>query len=327
MGDFLLTILIIIFLLALFAIAIVVLTTCISIPLLVIDWLVFQVWLGGNTHKYDRFYELSKLWLTWSYRLPFKMSERGAKYACLGVGLMLVSPAAVVTYTAAYYVLQICFPFPIGEKEVPYKTHEDFVAITNWQDFPAFTYSHNQRDGWSGGLTIYYDFDQSLSAENRRKLDTLCDDPDNYLWRKTEEGKYILQRGDDGKYIKPSLKGGQITLVINESGFVITQTGDCPIRIEDFAERDSLNKNTGVIFPDYKVVNYHGEGWCDYTVTYYLLLEKKPSKQFINQLEHSSKWTKNEDGTYSCKWDENGYEESITVDKNSRVVMAQFMSW
>ncbi len=298
----------------------------------------FKVWLGNKNKKCRRFYELSKLWLTWSYRLPFKMYEQGAKYAWLGVGLMLVSPAAVVTYTTVYCVQQACFPFPRSEENIPYKTHEDLVAITDWQDFPAFTYSHNESDGWSGATTIYYDFDQPLSTESKRKLDALCNNPDNYLWCKNENGEYILQRGDDGKYIKSSLKGGQITLVINESGFVITQMGDCSIRIEDFAERDRLNKSTGVIFPDYKVANYHGEGWRDYNVTYYLLLDKKPSKQFIRQLERSPKWKKNGDGTYSCEWDKEGasiadgsyvndYKESITVDKNSRVVIAQYMSW
>ncbi len=41
---------------------------------------------------------------------------------------------------------------------------------------------------------------------------------------------------------------------------------------------------------------------------------------------------------YCCEWDKegasrtdgsyvNGYKESITVDKNSRVVIAQYMSW
>ncbi len=47
----------------------------------------FEVWLGNKNEKCRRFYELSKLWLTWSYRLPFKMYEQGAKYAWLGVGL------------------------------------------------------------------------------------------------------------------------------------------------------------------------------------------------------------------------------------------------
>ncbi len=131
------------------------------------------------------------------------------------------------------------------------------------------------------------------------------------------------------KYINSSLCGGQIELTIGQNGFVINQKLGCSIHMENFEERDSLNKNTGVTFPEYKVVNYHEEGgWLDYTVTYYLLLDKKPSRQFIKQLEDSPRWTKNEDGTYSCEWGKyNNYSEGITIDKNSRVIKAIYASW
>ncbi len=122
------------------------LTAFISLPLRLIDWLVFKVWLGRKTDKYDRFHELSTLWLTCSYKLPTKMHKRGAKYGWLGAGLMLVSPMALATYTVVFCVLQAYFPFPLSEKDVPYKTHEDLVAITGLSDFPAFTYSHNERE-------------------------------------------------------------------------------------------------------------------------------------------------------------------------------------
>lgn len=320
----------ILFLVVVLAIVIVLLTACISVPLLVIDWLVFRVWLGRKTHKYDRFYTLSVLWLTRSYKLPFKMYERGAKYGWLGAGLMLVSPTAMVTYGTAYCVQHGC-SFPLSEEKIPYKTHEDLVAITGLQDFPAFTYSHGERDYWNGCVTIYYDFDQALSSAYNKKLSALCQAPDNYLWSKRDDNQYVLNRGWDGKYIKSSLTslyGGLIELTISQSGFVIKKNDNIIGPIEDFAEAKNLNKNTGVTFPEYKVVNCQGGGGIDFSGVYYLLLDKKPSKQFIKQLENSPKWTKNEDGTYSCQWgEESKWEECITVDKNSRVVTAEYISF
>ena len=256
------------------------------------------------------------------------MYERGAKYGWLGVGLMLVSPAAMVTYGTAFCVQLLFFPSPLSEEEVPYKTHEDLVAITGLQDFPAFTYSHNERDVWSGDVTIYYNFDQALTSAYNKKLSALCQAPNNCLWSKSGDDQYVLNRSWDGKYIKSSLCGGQIELIIGQSGFIIKRTYNIMGRIEDFAEAKNLNKLTGVTFPEYKVVNYQGEGWRDYDVVYYLLLDKKPSKQFIRQLENSPKWTKQKDGTYHCRWDgDSQYWESVTVDKDSRVIKAEYISY
>ena len=323
--DILLTILLVV---VCSAIVIVLLTACISVPLLLVDWLIFRVWLGRKSNKYDSFYDLSVLWLTRSYKLPFKMYERGAKYGWLGVGLMLVSPAAMVTYGTAFCVQQLIFPFPLSEEEVPYKTHEDLVAITDLQDFPAFTYDHNVIDGMSGDVTIYYDFDQVLSFEYNKKLSALCQAPDNCLWRKSGDFQYVLNRSWDGKYIKSSLEGDQIELTIGQSGFTIKRKYNIMGRIEDFAEAKNLNKLTGVTFPEYKVVNYQGEGWHYYDVVYYLLLDKKPSKQFIRQLENSPKWTKQKDGTYHCRWDgDSPNRGSVTVDKDSRVIKAEYIGF
>lgn len=296
----------------------------ISLPLWLIDWLVFKVWLGRKSNKYKRFYELSTLWLTLSYKLPRKMSERGAKYGWLGIVLMLVSPVAIATYCATvFWGLAVCVIFPLSEKDVPYKTHKELVVITGLQDFPAFTYSHNKIDFWSGDVMIYYDFNQELSSAYTKKLEALCDDPDNYIWRKNEKDEYELQRGFDGKYIKSPIKNTQIELTIRQDGFVIRKKSGCFLNIEDFGERDSLNLNTGVTFPKYEVVNYYGEGLDEYYTKYYLLLDKKPSKHFIKQLEESPKWTKSADGTYCCQWVNGQYSESITIDKNSRMMKAE----
>lgn len=326
-SNFLGLLLLLLILVGLVGLAIGFLTILVSLPLWLIDWLVFKVWLGRKTDKYDRFYELSTLWLTLSYKLPLRMSKRGVKYGWLGACLMLVSPVAVVTYATAFCVQQVFFPFPLSEEEVPYKTHEELVAITGLSDFPAFTYSHNERDGWDGSVTIYYKFERELSSAYAKKLEALCEDPDNYLWEKGDSC-YVLRRGSDGEYIKLPITCGQIELKIRHDGFVITEKYDCSICIEDFAERKTLNKKTGVTFPEYKVVNNVGEAGRDVYVEYYLLLDEKPSQLFIKQLENSPKWTKNEDGTYSCGWGENGhYSERVTVDKNSRVVKAIYETY
>lgn len=322
-------ILVVILLAVLFsAIVIVLLTACISLPLLVIDWLVYRFWIGRKTHKYDWFYDLSVLWLTFSFKLPFKMYKRGAKYGWLGAGLMLVSPAAVVTYATAFVVQQVCFPLPLSENEIQYKTHEDLVAVTGLQDFPTFTYDHNVKDAWEGQVTVYYVFDQALSSEYNKKLNALCQDPDNYLWSKNGDYQYVLSRGCDGKYIKSSLKDGNIILSIGKNGFSITHINNFIGPIEDFAEAKKLNKNTGVTFPKYKIVNCLGGGFLDYQVVYSLLLDKKPSRQFIKQLENSPKWTKKGNGTYSCCWEVNDqWGKCVTVDKNSRVVRANYETY
>ena len=70
-------------------------TACISGPLLLIDWLVFRVWLGRKTDKYDRFYKLSVKWLIFPFLLPGAMGEKGIAHALWGVVLMFCSPAVI----------------------------------------------------------------------------------------------------------------------------------------------------------------------------------------------------------------------------------------
>ncbi len=302
------------------------LSLLVSLPLWLIDRLVFKDWLGRKSDKYDQFYELSTLWLTRPYKLPFRMCKRGAKYGWLGAGLLLVSPLAIATYTMGYCFRQEFYPCPLSEEAVPHNTHQELVAITGLQDFPAFTYSHNSRDGWDGSVAIYYKFDKKLSSAYAKKLEALCEDPDNYLWEKGDSC-YVLHRGVDGKYIKSSVDGGQ-TLTIFPEGFIIKGWPEYPSPIEDFAEKDSLNKKAGVTFPKYKMVNYYCDGSRDYNVYYYLMLDERPSKRFIKRLENSPKWTKKKDGTYSCRWGEdNQYSEEVTVDKNSRVVKAIYRTY
>ena len=321
-----------------FAIVIVLLTACISVPLLLVDWLIFRVWLGRKSNKYDSFYDLSVLWLTRSYKLPFKMYERGAKYGWLGAGLMLISPAAIVTYSTAFCVQQVCFPSPQSEDEIPYKTHEDLVAITDLQDFPAFTYDHNEKhtDIWSGRkyVAIYFNFNKELSSEYIKKMKALCNDKDNVHWENKGDTCFIMSKVWDGKYIKAPVKdsklGNRLELAIHKKGFEIYQGSAIDYRLEDFAEKDSLKKNAGVSFPKYRLVYYHCNVYRDtYEGDYLLLLDKKPSDAFIRNLEKSPKWKKCGNGIYECYYvavsNHNGvFGARIKVDKNCRVVKIKY---
>lgn len=99
----------------------------------------------------------------------------------------------------------------------------------------------------------------------------------------------------DGKYIKAPVKdsklGNRLELAIHKKGFEIYQGSAIDYRLEDFAEKDSLKKNTGVSFPKYRLVYYHCNVYRDtYEGDYLLLLDKKPSDAFIRNLEKSPKW-------------------------------------
>ncbi len=181
----------------------------------------------------------------------------------------------------------------------------------------------------NGDVKIYYDFEQELSPAYAKKLDALCENPDDYLlWMKEKDGVWGLHRGFDGKYIRSPIMAGEICLTISQNEFVIKRKSEFTPNIEHFAEKKTLNKNTGVTFPNYKVVDYSSGDACGPFATYVLLLDEKPSKRFIKQLENSPKWTKNEDGTYCCEWGEaNQYSERVTVDKNSRVIKAVYESY
>ena len=80
-------------------------------------------------------------------------------------------------------------------------------------------------------------------------------------------------------------------MTITRDGFTI-QLGEraTVFCLEEFADRKTLDKNTGETFPSYKLVNFYCQnGPPDAYGSYTLLLDKKPSKEFIRQLEASPK--------------------------------------
>ena len=95
------------------------------------------------------------------------MKKGGMKYWWIGIPLMLVSPAALVTYTTVCVVQEELFPFPLDDNDVPYKEHKDIMAITGLDDFPSFVYRGNSvRSGFmERDIDIKFDFEKELSPE------------------------------------------------------------------------------------------------------------------------------------------------------------------
>ena len=293
------------------------------------DWLIFGKWLGRKNEKCKSFALCTISWLSLSFRLPRKMKICGMKYWKMGYLLMLLSPAALVTYTAVLAVRQDYLGASISDDNVPYKTHKDLVAITGMEDFPSFTYSHNEVEPWDGTTIIYYKFDKPLSSMYAKKLKSLSKTTDNYLW-KTESSSYVMRRGWDGKYIKSPIKGieaDNIVLTITQQGFTILCKYDLSHFIKMFADPKLLDKETGVTFQKYQIVNYEGSASRDVSVTTYLRLDKKPSRDFIKQLEKSPKWEKQKDGCFKCNLDSTGYWKGVIVNANSRIVIANYSDY
>ena len=90
-----------------------------------------------------------------------------------------------------------------------------------------------------------------------------------------------------------------------------------------------LSKKTGVSLPPYQLVDFSCQsGPPESHAVYVLLLDKKISKNFIQQIEASPKWKKNDEGMYECQYPTSeSYGVCITIDKNSRVVYCEYGQW
>ena len=119
-----------------------------------------------------------------------------------------------------------------------------------------------------------------------------------------------------------------LSFFIGKKGFVCRYNEYANVSLDMFGNRDSISSRTGVQFPSYKNVNCSymdvGPDWGeDWTI----LLDEKPSKEFIRQIKASPNWTPlaNEPGCYEySKTIEYKSIESIIVDENSRVVKANY---
>lgn len=299
-----------------------------------IDKLVFGYWLGKKNKKFKTFADYSCSWLSLSYRLPGKMKKGGMKYWWIGIPLMLVSPAALVTYTTVCVVQEELFPFPLDDDKVPYKEYKDIVAITGLDDFPSFVYRGNSVKPVEHDIYIKFDFEKELSPEYIKKLKTLCTSDDSVYWTTIYDSCFVFQRAWDGEFITSPVSDVQcephFAMTVTREGFTI-QLGDraTVFCLEEFADRKTLDKNTGVTFPSCRLVNFSCQsGPPDAYGSYTLLLDKKPSKEFVKQLETSKKWQKRSEGVYACSYPtSDSYGVCITVGPDSRVILAEYGQW
>ncbi len=302
-----------------------------------IDHLVFYRWLGKKNKKFRTFADCSGSWLLCSLMLPRKMKRHGMRYWWIGIPLMFISPVALLTYTTVYIAKEDFFPSPLSEAKIPYKTRDDIVAITGLDDFPAFTYKKNVVTPlmFDAKLTdIYYDFDKPLSERYIHKLKNLCSSKDNVFWTNEGDTCISFRRAWDSEYMKSPVKSVSyeplFDMKITKQGFTIhLSDGATAFELEEFANRKVFNKNTGVSFPPYQLVNFSCQsGLPESHGLYTLLLDKKISTDFIQQIEASPKWEKIDEGMYECQYPTSErYGVCVTIDKNSRVVYCEYGQW
>ena len=338
-----------------------ILTPILTAPLLLIDWLVFHVWLGRKSEKCERFFRLSAWWLTYAFVLPKKMKSLG-----WGIVSMLISPMMLVFNLIPILLLglmasglesdeermrRLCPDYEMDNYETDaapattsyvtpvttsYVTREQVAAITGLADFPAFTCTRGDEASGTGCTTHYYSFDKPLTAAFEKKLKAMCDDPDNCLWSISTGGSYVLQRAWDGKYIKSPIKGveaDRIKMTIFDNGcFIIESFGGLSVPLDEVADPKTLNENMGVTFPKYHVEYFKGSANLAW-YTAYLLLDEKPSQAFIEQLEKSPKWERQADGSfkYDLVSSSGGTclyycERSAVVNPQSRLIVASYSS-
>lgn len=304
----------------------------VCIPLAVVLWTLSWLnrifigdCLGSKNKKYEVFAEYMNSWLGSPWRLPFKMKGHGSKHWWTGFLLTLVSPIALFVYSAIPWVYHTYVPIEVSIDEVPYKTQADIAALTELKDFPSFSFSHGNKGTIDDNHSSYYfTFDKPLTAQYIEKLKAQCTDIDNAFWTNQGDTCFVLHRAWDGEFIKSPVKsqdyGGDLELSVDRNGFEITRGA------HDFVELTEENypklEEIGVVLPKYEFVGYTYE---NFTLTYICRLAKKPSADFISELEASAKWEKQNDSVYvfSNKTSESQAYTRITVNKYSRIVKVE----
>lgn len=276
-------------------------------------------------------------WMTLSFIFPWLAKKKGViKSWWLAVLLMLVSPAAIATY----FIFAIFFIgiSPYGYKDIKFKSKDDLVTLTHIEDIPDYEYKSNTFDWWDGTHIVKYSFLRPASddlfdkLESKRKhadifwsIDTLTYQSDKDYFGC--ENVYVFRHGWDGQFIKapnslmPDNCSVQIT--IGKKGFIVKYYELSNISFERYANRDSLSQKTNVRMPSYKSIDcwYTAYG-PDYAEDWILELDNKPSQEFIHQIETSHNWKKlkNYNGIYEFKNLTERFQETITIDKNSKYI-------
>lgn len=257
----------------------------------------------------------SKAWLVAFLLLPVVLA--GLAFIALCVGILCSD---------------VDRPIPLSKDETPYTSREEIVAITGFSNFPEFEYLSSER---YGGITIKYAFKDANEVENLFKtLKRKVNEKDNVYWSidSTDNCRYHFNRGWDGEYMDMpagcSDSLSQISMDIDSTGFEAYVGGFLlNDSLERYATADSLYALTGINFPKYQVVNMNHYGWAEefgYDIA--LMLDKKPTKSFLDALSKSDDWTRNKEGNYIFyQKDERGWEShEIFVNPYSRIIKIKY---
>ncbi len=282
-------------------------------------------------------------WMTLFFLFPYVARKYNViKEKWVAMLLMLVSPALLATgYIVATEVVGIS---PYRYKDLKFTSRDDIITLTGISDFPEYEYYNNSYDSWSGTHTVRFLFKEEPPSSFYEELESFKMQKDNIFWsgdlleydsdRKFfgPDQIYIYSRGWDGKYITaPSddmLQNASINFYIGKKGFVCRYQEYANVPLAIFGNRDSISARTGVQFPTYKSLNCSymdvGPDWAE---DWIMVLDEKPSKEFIRQIKASPNWTplENKPGCYEySKTIQYKSVESIVIDENSRVVKANF---
>lgn len=300
-----------------------------------------------NRNRIAHIAECVMWWMTISFVMPF----RAIKYRLVNKSLYawllaLLSPAAIVTYYIVYSIATLNSPLPYDKLNIT--TRDGIEGIMNLSDFPEYEYESNTHDGWTGETVVKYTFKDSVDVERlfTELEEMLCTEDSVYLSRITNEDPefcehwgsnevYVFRRGWYGYYIKRPRGVNQddegiVNIVIGKKRLTIRYDSCYLFNIEAYATPDSLEKTTGVLFPDYEFID------CDYYDMFVdhawegtIRLKEKPSKQFVNSLKNAEHWKAKENGTYEFNFSDRNSDmsEIITVDPKSQYVKVSISTY
>ncbi len=318
----------------------------ILLPLLFCAIIVIIMLIAAIMHKRDMVNVCICIltWMTVFFLFPYMARKYNViKEKWVTFLLMLVSPAVLATiYIVGVDCLGVLSPYRYNE--LKFTSKDDIVSLTGLHNFPEYEYHNNSYASWSGTHTVRFLFKEEPQASFYAELDSLRKGKDNVYWSSDSlehesdrkffgsDHIYIYSHGWDGKYIIPPSedmpKNVALHFFIGKRGFVCRYQEYANNPLDKFGNQDSISAITGVQFPAYKNVNCDymdiGPDWGeDWTI----LLDEKPSKDFIRQIKASPNWTPlaNKPGCYEySKTIEYKSIESIIVDENSRVVKANY---
>ena len=312
--------------------------------------IVFIIELGAAAFNKDKIVNICfciLTWLTLFFLLPYVTKKyKVIKRKWIAILLMLLSPAPYATaYIVGAEILEIITPISLYRyKDLKFTSRNDIVNLTGLNEFPEFEYQGNSHDSWSGTHTVRFLFKEEPPASFFKAMESLMKQEDNIYWSKNTlndpydfnyfdcDEIYNFSYGWDGKYIiAPSgdmPENVALHFFIGKRGFVCRYNEYANASLSIFGDRDSISARTGVQFPAYKNVNCDymdiGPDWAeDWTI----LLDEKPSKDFVRQIKASPDWTPlaNRPGCYEySKTIQYKSIESIIVDENSRVIKANY---